>query len=59
MTDHFAHKQSWPAAKVRIEKNLAKVQAKLQKKAANGCHLAADTLAALANINRLTTPANQ
>jgi len=59
MTNKFTHKQSWPAAKARIEKNLAKVQAKLQKKAANGCHLAADTLAALANVNRITTPANQ
>lgn len=58
MTNHFAHKQSWPAAKARIVDNLAELQAMLRQHIANGfdCPLAADTLAAMANVNRITTP---
>lgn len=58
MTNQFTHKHSWPAAKARIVDNLAELQAMLQQHIANGfdCGQAADTLAALANVNRLTTP---
>jgi two-component sensor histidine kinase len=57
MTNHFAHKQSWPEAKTRIKNNLATVQAVLLLMAkAFDCPQAADTLAAMANVNRLTTP---
>jgi hypothetical protein len=60
MTNHFAHKQSWPAAKARIIDNLAELQAVLLLFAKGfDCGLAADTLTAMANVNRLTTPANQ
>jgi len=57
MTNHFAHKQSWPAAKARIVDNLVTMQAVLALIAKSfDCPLAADTLAAIANVNRLTTP---
>jgi hypothetical protein len=58
MTNHFAHKQIWPEAKARIVDNLTELQAMLQQHIANGFDggQAADTLAAMANINRLTTP---
>jgi hypothetical protein len=60
MTNQFAHKQSWPADKARITNNLATVQAVLALIAKGfDCPLAADTLAAMANVNRITTPANQ
>lgn len=57
MTNHFTHKQSWPEAKARIADNLATMQAVLALIAKGfDCPLAADTLAAMANVNRLTTP---
>jgi hypothetical protein len=58
MTNQFAHKQGWPEAKARIIDNLAELQTMLQQHIANGfdCGQAADTLAAMANVNRLTTP---
>jgi hypothetical protein len=58
MTNQFAHKHSWPADKARIVDNLAELQAMLQQHIANGFDggQAADTLAALAKVNRLTTP---
>jgi hypothetical protein len=61
MTNHFTHKQSWPEAKARIVDNLAELQAMLRQQIANGFDggQAADTLAAMANVNRLTTPASQ
>jgi hypothetical protein len=60
MINKFAHKQGWPEAKARIVDNLAELQAVLALIAKGfDCPLAADTLAAMANINRLTTPANQ
>ena len=59
MTNHFAHKQSWPAAKARIVDNLAELQAVLLLFAKGfDCGLATDTMAAMANVNRITTPAN-
>jgi hypothetical protein len=61
MTNQFTHKQSWPEDKARIVDNIAELQAMLRQHIANGfdCGQAADTLAAMANINRLTTPTNQ
>lgn len=60
MTNHFTHKQSWPEAKARIADNLATMQAVLALIAKGfDCPLAADTLAAMANVNRLTTPSQQ
>jgi hypothetical protein len=61
MTNQFAHKQSWPEAKARIVDNLAELQDMLRQCIANGFDSgqAADTLAALANVNRITTQANQ
>jgi hypothetical protein len=57
MTNHFDHKQSWPEAKARIVDNLAELQAMLALIAKGfDCPLAADTLAALANVSRITTP---
>jgi hypothetical protein len=58
MTNRFNHSIIWPAAKDRIVDNLAELQAMLRQYIANGfdCGQAADTLAALANVNRLTTP---
>jgi len=61
MTNHFTHKQSWPEAKARIVDNLAELQAMLRQHIANGfdCGQAADTLAAMADVNRLTTPSQE
>jgi len=57
MTNYFTHKQSWPAAKARIVDNLVTMQAVLALIAKGfDCPLAADTLAAMANVNRITTP---
>jgi hypothetical protein len=60
MTNQFAHKQSWPEAKARIIDNIAELQAVLALIAKGfDCGQAADTLAAMANVNRLTTTPSQ
>jgi hypothetical protein len=58
MTNRFTHSLKWPQAKARIIDNLAELQAMLRQHIANGfdCGQAADTLAAMVNVNRLTTP---
>ena len=57
MTNRFNHSIIWPASKARIKNNLTTMQAVLALIVKGfDCGQAADTLAAMANVNRLTTP---